>query len=116
MINMGCTARLAVKRPVCQFKMTLREVERIGLTEADYKLDRTIICRRPTAIVHDILLFSCYTGLAYADVKKLKRSEIIIGVDDEQWLVSRRQKRDISATMGSVGLQKAMWWQECPLW
>jgi site-specific recombinase XerD len=47
--------------------------------------------------VRDIFLFSCYTGLAYADVKKLKRSEIIIGVDGEQWLVSRRQKTDISA-------------------
>lgn len=42
-------------------------------------------------------LFSCYTGLAYADVKALKRSGIIIGVDGEQWLVSRRQKTDISA-------------------
>jgi site-specific recombinase XerD len=47
--------------------------------------------------VRDIFLFSCYTGLAYADVKKLKRSEIIIGIDGEQWLVSRRQKTDISA-------------------
>jgi integrase len=48
-------------------------------------------------VVRDIFLFSCYTGLAYADVKKLKRSEIIIGVDGEQWLVRRRQKTDISA-------------------
>jgi hypothetical protein len=42
-------------------------------------------------------MFSRYTGLAYADIKKLKRSEIIIGVDGEQWLVSCRQKTDISA-------------------
>ena len=47
--------------------------------------------------VRDIFLFSCYSGLAYADVKKLKRSEIIIGIDGEQWLVSKRQKTDISA-------------------
>ncbi len=35
--------------------------------------------------------------LAYADVKKLKKSEIIIGQDSEKWLVSKRQKTDISA-------------------
>ena len=31
--------------------------------------------------VKDIVLFSCYTGLAYADIKKLKRTEIVIGID-----------------------------------
>ena len=35
-------------------------------------------------VVRDIFLFSCYTAPAYADVKKLKRSEIILGVDGEQ--------------------------------
>jgi hypothetical protein len=31
-------------------------------------------------LVTDIFVFSCYTRLAYADVQKLKRSEIIKGV------------------------------------
>jgi site-specific recombinase XerD len=35
------------------------------------------------------------TGLAYADVQKLKRSEISIGVDGEKWIFTRRQKTDI---------------------
>jgi hypothetical protein len=34
--------------------------------------------------VRDIFLFSCYTGLAYADVKKLKRREISIGLDGQK--------------------------------
>src|ERR1044072_3910837 len=86
------------KDPFANFKMTLREVERIALTETE--LQALIAQQFPTdrlRIVRDIFLFSCYTGLAYADVKKLKRSEIVIGVDGEQWLVSRRQKTDISA-------------------
>lgn len=86
------------KDPFANFKMTLREVERIALTETELQ---TLIAQTfPTdrlRVVRDIFLFSCYTGLAYADVKKLKRSELIIGVDGEQWLVSRRQKTDISA-------------------
>jgi integrase len=86
------------KDPFANFKMTLREVERIALTETE--LEALAVQQFPTdrlRVVRDIFLFSCYTGLAYADVKKLKRSEIIIGVDGEQWLVSRRQKTDISA-------------------
>src|SRR5438105_11497643 len=44
--------------------------------------------------VRDIFLFSCYTGLAYIDVKKLKRSEITIGIDGEKWIFTRRQKTE----------------------
>jgi integrase len=40
---------------------------------------------------------SCYALSGLCIFKKLKRSKIIIGVDGEQWLVSRRQKTDISA-------------------
>ena len=44
--------------------------------------------------VRDIFLFCCYTGLAYADIKKLKRSEIVIGVDGERWIFTSRQKTE----------------------
>jgi site-specific recombinase XerD len=80
------------------FKMTKKEVERTALTELEiqklitqqFSVDRIVQVR-------DIFLFSCFTGLAYIDVKKLKRSEIIVGVDGEKWLVSRRQKTAVSA-------------------
>jgi site-specific recombinase XerD len=84
--------------PFLGFKMSKREVERTALTETE--LDKMANQRFPvdrTCLVRDIFLFSCYTGLAYADVKKLKRSEIIIGVDGEKWLISRRQKTDTTA-------------------
>jgi integrase len=100
------------KDPFANFKMTLREVERIALTETELQ---TLIAKTfPTdrlRVVRDIFLFSCYTGLAYADVKKLKRSEIIIGVDGEQWLVSRRQKTDISARIPLLPATPYYYWQ-----
>jgi site-specific recombinase XerD len=43
-------------------------------------------------LVKDIFLFSCFTGLAYADVKKLKTSEIRTGIDGKKWLFIKRQK------------------------
>ncbi len=84
--------------PFINYKMTKREVERTALTEKELQAlaARKFQAERLT-IVRDIFLFSCYTGLAYADVKKLKRSEIIIGIDGEQWLSIRRQKTDTSA-------------------
>ncbi len=44
--------------------------------------------------VRDVFLFCCFTGLAYADVKKLKKSQIKKGVDGEQWIFTNRQKTD----------------------
>ena len=44
--------------------------------------------------VRDFFLFSCYTGLSYADVQKLKLSDIGIGVDVERWIFTYRKKTD----------------------
>jgi len=44
--------------------------------------------------VRDIFLFSCYTGLAYVDVNKLKRSEVVTGMDGQKWIYTSRQKTD----------------------
>lgn len=86
------------KDPFVGFNMSRREVERVALTESQLKVlgEKKFNIER-LSLVRDIFLFSCYSGLAYADVKKLDRSEIIIGVDGEQWINSRRQKTKITA-------------------
>jgi site-specific recombinase XerD len=84
--------------PFIGFKLTKKEVERPFLTEnelqemsmKEFKTDRL-------TLVRDIFLFSCYTGLAYADVKKLKRTEIAVGVDGEKWIFTKRQKTETSS-------------------
>lgn len=84
--------------PFMGFKMTKREIERVALTEFELKaISEKPLHTERLAAVRDIFLFSCYSGLAYADVKKLKRSEIIIGIDGEKWIVSKRQKTDVAA-------------------
>jgi site-specific recombinase XerD len=83
------------KDPFLGFKMTKREVERGFLTEHEIE---TIASRKFLAErlnnVRDIFLFSCFTGLAYIDVKKLRRSEIALGIDGEKWIFTRRQKTE----------------------
>ncbi len=86
------------KNPFMGFKMAKREVERTALTELEMQtLSVKKFSVKRLGLVRDIFLFSCYSGLAYSDVKKLKRCEIFIGIDGEKWLISKRQKTDITA-------------------
>ncbi|MFD0762702.1 tyrosine-type recombinase/integrase [Lutibacter aestuarii] len=48
--------------------------------------------------VRDWFIFSCYTGLAYNEIKNLKKHHIVNGFDDELWIEMIREKtqKDIS--------------------
>jgi site-specific recombinase XerD len=86
------------KNPFSKYKSKLREVERIYLTEdeiqnllnKDFKTERL-------SLVRDIFLFSCFTGLAYIDVKNLTKSHISIGIDGEKWIFTHRQKTETAS-------------------
>jgi len=84
------------KDPFAGFKMAKREVERVALTEAELQLiiNKDFPIER-LSIVRDIFIFCCFTGLAYVDVKKLKRNEIGIGIDGSKWIFTSRQKTDV---------------------
>lgn len=95
---------LCVKRqwlrqdPFAEFSLAWREMVRPFLT--DEEITRMVSKTFPTErleVVRDIFLFSCYTGLAYADVQKLKRSEIVTGIDGEKWIDTTRQKTESSS-------------------
>ncbi|WP_315823490.1 site-specific integrase [Paraflavitalea speifideaquila] len=86
------------KDPFVGFKMTKHEVERDFLTEEELQ---TIVCRNfgtdRLNHVRDIFVFSCFTGLAYADVQKLKRSEVARGIDGDYWIFTSRQKTETAS-------------------
>lgn len=81
--------------PFFGYKMCKKEVIREYLSEEEIfaVLAKNFPAERLN-IVRDIFIFSCYTGLAYADIEKLKRSEIIIGIDGDKWISTTRQKTD----------------------
>ncbi|MDQ2720616.1 MAG: site-specific integrase [Bacteroidota bacterium] len=84
-----------VKDPFIGFKMNKKEVIRDILTEEELQ---TLISKDIQNVrvrqVRDIFIFSCFTGLAYIDAKRLKRSEIVIGIDGERWIYTQRKKTD----------------------
>ena len=83
------------RNPFSNYKSKVKEVERVYLTEKeiqniiekDFKTERL-------SLVRDIFLFSCFTGLAYIDVKNLTKSHISIGIDGEKWIFTHRQKTE----------------------
>jgi len=83
------------KNPFANYKSKVKEVERVYLSEEeiqkiinkDFKAERL-------SLVRDIFLFSCFTGLAYIDVKNLTKSHISYGIDGEKWIFTHRQKTE----------------------
>lgn len=83
------------RNPFVGFKMMKKEVERPYLSEAELTVLATKEFQMPRiAQVRDVFLFCCYTGLAYVDVAKLKRSEFSPGIDGEMWIFTHRQKTE----------------------
>jgi site-specific recombinase XerD len=80
---------------VIHFKGKFIEVERAFLTQEEIEtmFNKTFVSDRINQ-VKDIFIFSCFTGLAYSDVKKLSPSNINIGIDGERWIFVNRTKTD----------------------
>jgi site-specific recombinase XerD len=93
--------------PFPDFELTRREVIRHPLTQLELdKIIKKDFQNERLSIVRDIFVFSCYTGLAYADVKKLTRTEIITGVDGELWISTYRQKTETQCAIPLLPVAK----------
>jgi site-specific recombinase XerD len=92
-INYGIGMEWLKHDPFKAFKCSLHQVVRECLTQEE--IDRIQAKEFATARleqVRDIFIFSCYTGLAYADVKKLKHEELVKGIDGKLWIQTFRAK------------------------
>jgi site-specific recombinase XerD len=92
-INYAISNEWITHDPFKAFKCTFQPVIRECLTQEE--IDRIQTKELPTqrlAQVRDIFVFCCYTGLAYADVKKLRYSEIAKGLDGDMWIQTFRAK------------------------
>ncbi|MGV7106960.1 site-specific integrase [Flavobacterium sp. U410] len=83
------------KNPFANYKSKVKEVERVYLSEEEVQaiIEKEFKTER-LSLVRDIFLFSCFTGLAYIDVKNLTKSHISFGIDGEKWIFTHRQKTE----------------------
>jgi len=81
--------------PFIAMKLKIEEVYRDYLTSEE--LNQMAIKQfkiRRLATVRDLFVFSCYTGLSYADTVKLELDDVFTGEDGGQWLQSHRTKNN----------------------
>jgi len=83
--------------PFMQYSAKLHEVERDYLTDSELQsIHDSEITREGLILARDVFLLSCYTGLAYIDLKNLKKNQI---VEDrgELWIKTYRTKSKVRA-------------------
>tara|TARA_R100000306_G_C4379749_1_gene143611 strand:- start:4482 stop:5717 length:1236 start_codon:yes stop_codon:yes gene_type:complete len=97
------------KDPFLHWKGKLKIVEREFLTEEEIQkiIDLDLKMERLDQ-VRDIFIFCCFTGLAYADVKKLKRGDISVGADGEEWVKTKRSKTDTRSNIPILPIAKSI--------
>lgn len=81
------------KDPFRRWKMTFEKKERDFLTANELSNIETYeFPIERLERVRDLFLFSCYTGLCYADIRNLKEDRILVGMDGNDWVITHRQK------------------------
>jgi site-specific recombinase XerD len=88
--------------PFYNYKVHFENVEREYLNEEEVQklIDKDLHLDR-LKLVRDMFVFSCYTGLAYSDVKKLSNADITKGIDGGKWI---RIKRTKTKSLSSIPL------------
>lgn len=106
-------AELAIKKglirdnPFEDYEISMEETDRGYILKED--VEKLMMCQVPHKryeLVKDIFIFSCFTGLAYADIKKLTRSNIQSFFDGHQWIISRRKKSDVASNVRLMEIPK----------
>ncbi|MDH6304048.1 integrase [Parabacteroides sp. PF5-5] len=79
--------------PFAGFRFKAQTRDRGYLTEDELQRFMTVELRRyKQRQIRDIFVFQAFTGLAYADVKKLTFDDIQKSFDGEMWLIAKRKK------------------------
>ena len=104
--NFGKIIRICIandwldRNPFLNYKSKIVEVEHAFLSKEEIEtIFNKVFANERLNQVKDIFLFSCFTGLAYSDVKKLSRKNIGISVDGERWIFINRTKTDTQSNI-----------------
>ena len=94
-VRLAITTGHLNKDPFANFKMRLKKVDRGFLSDEELN----ILINKKFSInrleqVRDCFVFSCFTGLAHSDLKRLSREHIVIGTDGGSWIKIKRKKTD----------------------
>jgi len=97
------------KDPFVHWKAKLKIVDREFLNEEEIQklVEKEFVADRLNQ-VKDAFIFCCFTGLAYADVKKLTKNDIVIGIDGQKWIKTKRTKTDTRSNVPILSIPQAI--------
>jgi len=96
MVTWAYTNEWIEKDPFMAYKLRFKRHEMEFLDKDDLaKLEGRVLENPMLQRVRDLFIFSCYTGLAYIDLVRLRPANIMVGADDMQWIKTSRKKTEI---------------------
>ena len=97
-MNQCIVKKWIVNSPFAGFRMSVNETHKTYLTEQELlSIGEKKIAVTRLELVRDIFLFSCYTGLAYCDVEKLTKANVVVGIDSDKWISTNRSKTNTAS-------------------
>ncbi|MBD0295103.1 MAG: integrase catalytic domain-containing protein, partial [Flavisolibacter sp.] len=97
------------KDPFQQYSLRFQKVDKAFLSPSELTLvEETELPAQKLNLARDLFVFSCYTGLSYADLVNLQPSHICIGIDDGYWIKTSRKKTDVAVNVPLLPQAKAI--------
>lgn len=93
--------------PFANYKIRIKKVDRGYLSQEE--VEAIMTKKFPTKRleqIRDIFVFSCFCGLAYIDVKKLRKENIRTSFDGNLWIIGKREKTDVSFSIPLLDIPK----------
>ncbi len=95
MINLAIKLEWMNKNPFSQFQLKYDKYDKAYLNERELELlETTVFTSERLQKIKDCFVFSCYTGLSYIDAKELTENNIVKGLDNTNWIYTKREKTD----------------------
>lgn len=93
--------------PFVNYKIRIKKVDRGYLTQEEVEsiMEKRFSTKR-LEHVRDIFVFSCFCGLAYIDVKKLRKENIRTSFDGNLWIIGKREKTDVTFSIPLLDIPK----------
>lgn len=93
--------------PFVNFRIRFEKADRGYLLQEELEaLMRKKFSIKRLEQVRDIFVFSCFTGLAYVDVRNLKAEDITTSFDGKLWIIKKRQKTNVQSNILLLDIPK----------
>ena len=92
-LNMAHKLDWMTERPMDKYRLSFTKKDRgyLDVEELAILELNPMPCNR-LEMVRDLFIFACYSGLSYIDLYHLKPSNLVLGIDGEYWIRTKRQK------------------------